>query len=58
MFHIHIDQIKVFKGTVVNQALPSFQRGSHEITKTVPLKHSFWYFFSRLFLPIFIFTLL
>ena len=28
---------KAFKGTVVNQALPSLHEGSHEITLTVPL---------------------
>ena len=35
-FHI-VDQSKVFKGTVVNRALPFLHGGSLEITLTVPL---------------------
>ena len=36
-----IDQIKVFKGTVLNLALESLHGGSIEITPTVPLRMIF-----------------
>ena len=36
---IHTWSVKAFKGTVVNQALPSLHGGSLEITLTVPVKN-------------------
>ena len=37
IFVTHIWSVKAFKGTFINQALPSFHGGSIEITLTDPL---------------------